>query len=202
MNYVAPLFSTPVYVGEIDITEREKEHCTALPKSEGAFPGFLISHSDRILDDSVLDELKARALHHLNHYAYDVYKLARNMEFYINTSWVSVMDYKSDVGAHKHGHSIFTGVIILDSTVANNLYLQNHFTPILPGFFKFRYSEHNQYNTPDWMFDLKPGQIYLFPSNLEHSAKCHLPSGKLSVIAFDTFIKGTVGKHSDELTFY
>lgn len=202
MNRVVSLFPTPVYIGEIDITSDEKEHCAALPKSEGAFPKFLISHDDRVLDHPELAELKNRALQHLECYATDVYKLAQDrFSFYINTSWVSDMEYETDVGSHKHGHSIFTGVIVLDTTVANNLYLERHFTPILPSFFKFRYSEQNTYNSPDTFFDLRPNQIYIFPSDLRHSAKCHLPSGKLSVIAFDTFIKGTIGKHSDELTF-
>jgi Putative 2OG-Fe(II) oxygenase len=202
MSAIVPLFSTPVYIGDIDVTEDDKKHCAALPKSEGAFPKFLISHNDRVLDDPVLAELKSRALQHLECYVSDVYQLEQHrFNFYINTSWVSDMEHETDVGSHKHGHSIFTGVIVLDSTVGNNLYLENHFTPILPSFFKFRYKELNQYNTPEWYFDLKPNQIYLFPSDLKHSAKCHLPSGKLSVLAFDTFIKGTIGKHSDELTF-
>lgn len=202
MSRVVSLFPTPVYIGEIDVTSDEKEHCAALPKSEGAFPKFLISHDDRVLDHPELDQLKSRALQHLDCYATDVYKLAQDrFNFYINTSWVSDMEHESDVGSHRHGHSIFTGVIVIDSTVGNNLYLENHFTPILPSFFKFRYKELNVYNTPESYFDLRPNQIYIFPSDLKHSARCHLPSGKLSVLAFDTFIKGTIGKHSDELTF-
>ena len=202
MSNVVPLFSTPVYIGEIDITSEEREHCASLSKGDGAFPKFLISHDDRVLDHPELSELKSRALDHLRCYATDVYKLVQDrFQFYINTSWVSDMEHGSDVGAHRHGHSIFTGVIVLESNVANNLYLDNHFTPILPTFFKFIYRENNVYNSPDWEFHLKPNQIYIFPSNLKHSAICHLPSSKLSVLAFDTFIKGTIGNHSDELTF-
>lgn len=202
MNSVVPLFSTPVYIGDIDITSEERKHCAALPKSEGAFHKFFISHDDRILNDPALAELKKRATHHLENYATDVYKINQDsFNFYINTSWVSDMDNESAVEPHNHKYSIFTGVIVLDCTVATNLYLENHFNPIAPGFFRFMYDDYNTYNSPNWCFDMAPNKIYLFPSELGHSAKCFLPDGKLSVIAFDTFIKGYVGKHSTNLTF-
>jgi Putative 2OG-Fe(II) oxygenase len=202
MNAVAPLFSTPIYIGEVQITNEEREHCASLPKSEGSFSNFLISHDDKVLDDQILCNLKNQALGHLNQYVDGVYRVRHDtFDFYINTSWVSDVVYDTAVGPHRHCHSIFTGVIVLESSDVSRLILDNPQTPIIPGFFNFRYEEFNPYNSIDWYFDLKPNQIYLFPSNLNHSAKCITSHGKLTTIAFDTFVRGTVGKHSDRLTF-
>lgn len=202
MITVAPLFSTPVYIGEIDITLEEKIHCSSFPKSLGAFPEFYITHDDRILDDPALANLKNKAIQHLEYYVTEVYQINQDrLKFYINTSWVSDMGNESHVAPHRHNHSIFTGVIVLDSTPASSLFLENPYSPITPSFFNFNFNDYNTYNSRNWYFDLVPNQIYIFPSDLGHSAKCMLPDGKLSVIAFDTFIKGTIGKHSDQLTF-
>jgi hypothetical protein len=202
MSAIVPLFSTPVYIGDIDVTEDDKKHCAALPKSEGAFHEFYITHNDKVLDDPALANLKDQAILHLKCYATEIFKINQErFDFYINTSWVSDMSDKSKVGPHRHNHSIFTGVVVLNSLESSQLLLENSYNPITPGFFSFNYSEYNSFNSRNWYFDLMPNQIYLFPSDLGHSAICHPPSGKLSVLAFDTFIKGTIGKHSDELTF-
>lgn len=202
MNLVVPLFSTPVYIGEIDVTSDDKTHCVALPKSEGAFHNFLISHEDRVLDDPALAELKDRATQHVKKYATDVYKVNQDtFDFYINTSWVSDLGSDSAVELHKHYHSIFTGVIVLDCSPSSRLILGSGTTPIMSEFLRFGYTDYNTFNSSEEYFDLLPNHIYLFPSNLGHSAKCFLPGGNLSVIAFDTFIRGNIGKHSSNLTF-
>jgi hypothetical protein len=202
MNLVVPLFSTPIYIGEIDVTSDDKTHCAALPKSEGAFHDFLISHEDRVLDDPLLDELKKCATLHVKKYATDVYKINQDtFDFYINTSWVSDLNSESAVELHKHYHSIFTGVIVLECGGLSRLILESRTTPIMSEFLRFGYNEHNIFNSSEEYFDLIPNHIYLFPSNLGHSAKCFLPGGNLSVIAFDTFIRGNIGKHSSNLTF-
>lgn len=202
MNVVAPLFSTPIYVGDVQITSEEIDHCNSQHKSEGSFAKFMISHDDRVFDDPILAGLKSQVKTHLDRYIDDVYKLNHDsFEFYINTSWVSDVVYESKVHPHRHCHSIFTGVIVLNCTDGTRLILDNPQTPIMPGFFNFKYNEFNTYNSIDWYFDLKPNQIYIFPSNLNHSAVCINPEAGLRVIAFDTFIKGTVGKHSDSVTF-
>lgn len=202
MNIVVPLFSTPIYVAEIDISSDEKAHCARSPKSEGAFHEFLISHEDRVLDDPLLADLKNRTTSHLKKYATDVYKIDQStFDFYINTSWVSDLNNHSAVELHRHYHSIFTGVVVLDCSPSSRLILQSRSTPIMTEFMRFGYTEHNAFNSPEEYFDLMPNHIYLFPSNLAHSAECAISDGKLSVIAFDTFIKGYIGKHSSNLTF-
>ena len=150
MSTVVPLFSTPVYIGDIDITSEEKKHCASLPNSEGAFPKFYITHDDRVFNDPALANLKNQATQHLERYATDVYKINQDrLKFYINTSWVSDMGNDSRVAPHRHNHSIFTGVIVLDSTAASSLFLENPYSPITPGFFNFKYHDYNTFNSRD-----------------------------------------------------
>jgi ectoine hydroxylase-related dioxygenase (phytanoyl-CoA dioxygenase family) len=59
--------------------------------------------------------------------------------------------------------------------------------------FKFDIKEWNSFNSSSWWFPVKTGDIVIFPSSLIHSVETKQGNNTRISLAFNVFIKGTIG---------
>ena len=202
MIEVTPLFSIPVYHSRMEFLQQEVAYCRSLPKKHNNISNLDITVTSRLLDDPNLNDLKTKSKQHIDTYVTDVVSINQdNINFKINTSWYLEMTNNSNVTSHKHNHSIFTVVIIVDCTKNSRLILSVDHPPLVPGFFEFEYDTFNVFNSQSWFFDLNPGDVFIFPSTIGHHAECIGDDGSISVVAMDTFVSGRLGGNITEITF-
>ena len=55
----------------------------------------------------------------------------------------------------------------------------------------------NVYNSNLWWFPVETGQLILFPSSLTHSVETKKGNNTRISLAFNTFVKGTIGNNTE-----
>ena len=195
MVEVVSAFSIPVYAGDVTVTAADTEYCSSLPTSGDYFHEFRSSVADQILEDAALQGMKDQVLEHINVFTRDVMGIDQDrFQFEVTTSWYSAMTDSSHVVSHRHTNSVFTGFVTLECSPGTVFTMTMDNPPAVPGVFALSYNKETPYNTQRHHVVLRPHKVYILPSHISHTAKCHLPDGQLSVIIFDTFITRVRGR--------
>lgn len=192
MTSITPLFSVPVFIDQFSIHPTEKEFCSNLPTRHDDPTNIDITTDTRILNLPELKQLKSSAQKAMNVYTRDILHIPDRVE--ITTSWYTKVTDDSKVLNHYHSYSLFTGVIVFDASPGSRLTLSIDESPTVPKLFDFDYTEFNIFNSKSWWLDMEPNHIYIFPSNICHSAELINKETLVNLIAFDTFVNGTVGR--------
>jgi len=192
MTSITPLFSIPVFIDDFLISSADREYCNKLPTRHDDETNIEITTDTRILNLPELTQLKLAAQNAINVYTKDILHIPDRFE--ITTSWYTTVTNNSKVLNHYHGFSLFTGVIVIDASPGSRLTLSIDQTPTVPKMFDFDYTEFNIFNSKSWWLDLEPNHIYIFPSNICHSAELINKETSMNLIAFDTFVNGNVGR--------
>jgi len=89
---------------------------------------------------------------------------------------------------HTHDNSIISGVLHLNDDDANlNFYShKKHFL------LDFNYKEYNMCNTNCWSSPTKKGNLFLFPSQLNHGVDNQKIKRDRISLSFNTWVKGSV----------
>ena len=56
------------------------------------------------------------------------------------------------------------------------------------------YSKHNEFNSDTFIVNIKENMLVLFPASLAHSVETNNSNQERYCLAFNLFIKGTLGK--------
>ena len=191
---VIDLFPVPLYVGEIDVSDADRAYCKPLWRARSDHDQLRVSIDPYVMNNIELSVLKQAADRHLDNYIENVIGISQERaRFFINTSWYTEMAHGTYVPSHTHPNSMYSGVIVLDSTEDTRMVFDISRLPAFPPMFQYQLIEYNQYNMQIRELAVKPGQILLFPSHMGHTAKCFAESGKFDILVFDTFIKGELG---------
>ena len=159
--------------------------------------GNRTSQDYKILENSVLSDLKAFATRSVDDYFQNIYQPRNPVSLRITQSWCNYT--KSGEFHHKHTHpnSFISGVFYIQvDEFIDRIYFYNdgHRQLELPA------KEFNMYNSTSWWFPCLTGQLLLFPSSCYHMvdnrAECETTRISLS---FNTFLVGSVGDY-DGLT--
>ena len=135
---------------------------------------------------------------HISEYTEDV--LAINQEqikFDITTSWYIQMTDESHVHSHTHPNSLYTGFVTMDCSEGSIFTPDLQHPAAIPAMFELPYLERNEYNSSTVDMNLAPGEIYILPASMYHSARCTKPGSILSLIIDDVFITGIGGRLVD-----
>ena len=65
----------------------------------------------------------------------------------------------------------------------------------IPRVFEIEKKEYNYWNSDTWWFSVKTGELLLFPSTLTHDVQTKEGSNTRTSLAFNVFIKGTLGSN-------
>jgi len=198
---VVPLFSTPLFIHEQEVTSDDFEFIKNTNhmdinykeshfKSDGA---GTTSAGSYLLNHSEMSSLKAKILNSVKEYAHGVMQVGEEVEFYITRSWSTIHKEGDYAFPHSHANSLLSGVMYInvpkdDESLVEFMAPSNHtLFPLLQP----RLKEHNIWNHRIFCFKPETGNIIIFPSNLVHSTTPMTSSTSLRyIVGFDIFVRG------------
>ena len=198
---IQPLFAEPYFRADIShaISDSQINFIKNLEMIQNKTN--LISEKLYIFEEPELKSIKEAVQQALDAYAKNVMGISQRL--YVTQSWSLVNP--PNVGMHGHTHS--------NSVVSGSLYYCDMPEPVARMIFD-RYKTYRQlelnpdedkqnlYNTPMNIITPKKGEVILFSSDLQHFVETNTSTEPRYSIAFNTFVKGTLGSYRDvsELT--
>jgi len=206
------IFPCPVYIVKRDsgISLKEKKDIKDviggdMHKASGGMRqnfGNSISE-DTYIFNSKLKEIKQFCEHHIKIYVEQIIKPAEDLDFYITQSWINVNKPGQHHPKHNHQNSIMSGVFYVQTVESDEIMLSDP-NIRLKDFITFGEDrEFDKWNSCTWSFPVTDGNLFIFPSWLEHQV---LPNPLTTTdrisLAFNTFVRGFLGdkSHITELT--
>ncbi|PWE18164.1 hypothetical protein DDZ18_00690 [Marinicauda salina] len=193
---VKPLFVEPVFTADIShaISDDQAEYIKNLKMVQNKTN--LISEDLYIFEDPKLKSIKSAIQKVMGIYAKEVVGISQKL--YVTQSWA--LTNPPGVGMHGHSHS--------NSIVSGSLYYADLPKPVANMIFN-RHRLYQQielppepdkrtiYNTEVNVVQPKKGMVVLFSSSLQHLVEPNNTPEPRHSIAFNSFVKGTIGSHRD-----
>ena len=189
-NHLFCLFSEPLLVcSELyQLSENEFNFITGLERS--SVSGInLGSDNDRVLEEKELQGLKKYCQKYVEKYAYEILKIEKNIKFYITQSWCNYNRTGEHHHHHIHNNSMISGVFYVQTDGTRIQFHKGRDSFPL----KMNFSEQNLLNSDITFFKTEANRLFLYPSTLEHSVPKNQSDKERISLAFNTFIKGSVG---------
>lgn len=183
------LFPTPLGIFNFprDFTQTELEFIENQEKKENL--GNFNSLNSKILDETLLIELREFIENKVSEYFNNIYSPKNNTSLRITQSWCNYSQTKQYHHQHSHSNSFISGILYIQTNNDDKIYFHND---------KFRQlttptDNYNTYNSESWWMEATAKTMYLFPSSLQHSVKP--VDGELTRISlsFNTFPVGNFG---------
>jgi uncharacterized protein (TIGR02466 family) len=201
MHKIEYIFPTPIYQETLKhrITSRDIDFCKKIYPKTYANVGNLTSQNNYVLNERVFSNLKKELLKSVNTYFKEILSPKNKLIPYITQSWLNFTNENQFHQTHNHPISIVSGVYYLNVSEGDNISFHQEQTrpPIyIPP------EKYNLFNSRTWTFKISKGLLVLFPSSLLHSVNVRKGDKTRISLAFNTFVKGTLGTNIDldELT--
>jgi len=193
---VKPLFAEPYFVTNIAdaIAPKQIDYCKGITMIENQVNR--ISDELYLFEQREMASIKAAVDQALAQFAREVMGIAQKLE--VTQSWA--LENPPGVGMHGHTHS--------NSVVSGSLYFAP--MPDPPGNMIFERHNHyrqlelavdpartNIYNAPRNAIVPKQGDLVLFSSAIQHYVEPNQSDEVRHSIAFNTFVRGTIGSFRD-----
>ena len=188
------LFPTPVMFTDLgrEFTKEELDYVNSHNK-EGMTNrnvGNVTSNNNYILEEPELAGLKEVVTKAINEYIKRVYKPKYEAEAYVTQSWLNYTAKGEFHHKHEHPNSFISGVLYIHTDET-----KDKITFHRSGYKQLQLATDNFdiYNSDSWWFNVKTGGIVIFPSSLTHHVEDVTADETRISLAFNTFIKGTLG---------
>jgi uncharacterized protein (TIGR02466 family) len=191
------LFPIPVYSAflEREFTSEELNFVQEHKKEPHINTGNITSSNNYILNETPFLNLKNEINFIVSDYFNKIINPIENkITPYITQSWLNYTESTQYHHTHEHPNSIISGVLYINADETNDMikFYNNYYETI-----KIQPKEYNIYNSKSWWFPVKTGQIVLFPSSTTHSVEVKKGDNTRVSLAFNVFIKGTLGDNKD-----
>lgn len=186
------LFPTPVMFNSIDreFTKEELEFVDKHSKETNKNVGNVTSNNNYILEEPEFANLKKIVTDNVNKYIQTIYKPKYPAEGYVTQSWLNYTSKGEFHHKHEHPNSFISGVLYIHTDSA-----KDKITFHRSGYKQLQLATDtfDIYNSDSWWFNVKTGGIVMFPSSLTHHVEDVTADETRISLAFNTFIKGTLG---------
>lgn len=195
------IFPTPIYISKLDrdITVKELLFIDNTKLDTYKNEGNTTSNDNYILNNKVFKTLKEELDLRVQDYFDKVISPSNNITPYITQSWLNYTETNQYHHKHQHPNSLVSGVFYINCNEEHDKikFFNDKYSTIKP-----EVKDYNIWNSETWWFSVKTGDIILFPSSLTHMVENKQGDNTRISLAFNIFIKGTVGnnKNSTELT--
>ena len=191
------LFPLPVYKEKIRLLDNNESNF--IESTDVCYQTLVnaVSLNTRLLDAPTLIELRAVIEKKLDYYLKSILKV--DNEIYITNSWLNKTNYKEQHFLHNHSNSILSGVYYINTEDSLPLITFNRMqTPFLLNFIP---KEFTIFNSTEWSIPVENGCLIIFPSSLYHYVKINETTNTRTSIAFNSFVKGSIGfQNGSEIT--
>ena len=190
------IFPTPIYISKLDreLTAKELSFIDKTKLNTYNNEGNTTSNDNNILNNKSFKNLKQELDLRMQDYFDKVISPSNNITPYITQSWLNYTETNQYHHKHVHPNSLVSGVF----------YINCHEEHDKIKFFNEKYSiikpevkDWNIWNSESWWFSVKTGDIILFPSSLTHMVETKQGDNTRISLAFNVFIKGTVGNNKN-----
>jgi uncharacterized protein (TIGR02466 family) len=187
------LFPTPVYVTELNRKFTSKETNFKKIKRAKNYGNYKSSDS-YILNTKQFSNIKKELDIVIKDYFDKIISPKNNITPYITQSWLNYTDNNEHHHKHNHPNSLVSGILYMsvDKKFDKIEFYKDNYNIIRPDVKNF-----NFFNSESWWLPVKTGQIMLFPSSLSHAVSIKKGTNTRVSLAFNVFIKGSVGSLND-----
>jgi uncharacterized protein (TIGR02466 family) len=188
------IFPTPIYISKIN-KKLSKEELSFIDKTKLDTynnEGNTTSNDNYILNNKAFKNLKKELDLKVQDYFDKVISPSNNITPYITQSWLNYTETNQYHHKHQHPNSLVSGVFYIncDEQFDKIKFFKNEHQTI-----KLKVKDWNMWNSESWWFAVKTGDIILFPSSLTHMVETKQGDNTRISLAFNVFIKGTVGNN-------
>jgi uncharacterized protein (TIGR02466 family) len=190
------IFPSPIYFSKIDrdITNKELSFIDKTKLDTYNNEGNTTSNDNYILNHKSFKDLKEDLFLRVQDYFDKVICPANNITPYITQSWLNYTETNQYHHKHAHPNSLVSGVFYINCHEEHDKikFFNDKYQTIKP-----EVKDYNIWNSETWWFSVKTGDVILFPSSLTHMVETKQGDNTRISLAFNVFIKGTVGNNKN-----
>jgi uncharacterized protein (TIGR02466 family) len=188
------IFPTPIYISKLDrdITTKELLFIDKTKLDTYKNEGNTTSNDNYILNNKEFKTLKEELDLRVKDYFDKIISSDNNIIPYITQSWLNYTETNQYHHKHTHSNSLISGVFYINSDEKFDKikFFNESYKTI-----KFEIKNWNIWNSESWWFPVKTGDVILFPSSLTHMVETKQGDNTRISLAFNVFVKGTVGNN-------
>lgn len=184
---VHTLFPQTVTVNQINI---DNDKLISLIKEDLSLNGnFYLSNSNKLHEDARYDFFTESLMKEIQQIFDEVYCFS-HVKPYITLMWATCSEFGQSIHSHTHPNSFLSGVYYPQDIE----YPPIRFYDPLPKTIVPDFKSPNIYNLRSYIFHPRQGEIFTFPSYLQHeTAVNNLEKSDRISISFNIFVKGLLG---------
>ena len=190
------IFPTPIYMSKLDraLTPLELKFVDKNKKDFHKNDGNITSNNNYILNEKTFANIKKELDLKVQDYFNKVISPANNITPYITQSWLNYTETNQYHHKHAHPNSLVSGVFYINCHEEHDKikFFNDNYKTI-----KLEIKDWNMWNSESWWFSVKTGDVILFPSSLTHMVETKEGNNTRISLAFNVFIKGTVGNNNN-----
>jgi uncharacterized protein (TIGR02466 family) len=190
------IFPTPIYISKLnrELTPLELKFVDKNKKDFYKNDGNITSNNNYILNEKPFANIKKELDLRVQDYFDKVISPANNITPYITQSWLNYTETNQYHHKHAHPNSLVSGVFYINCHEEHDKikFFNDNYKTI-----KLEIKDWNLYNSESWWFSVKTGDVILFPSSLTHMVETKQGDNTRISLAFNVFIKGTVGNNKN-----
>jgi len=190
------IFPTPIYISKLnrELTPLELKFVDKNKKDFYKNDGNITSNNNYILNEKPFANIKKELDLRVQDYFDKVISPANSITPYITQSWLNYTEKNQYHHKHAHPNSLVSGVFYINCHEEHDKikFFNDNYKTI-----KLEIKDWNIWNSESWWFSVKTGDVILFPSSLTHMVETKQGDNTRISLAFNVFIKGTVGNNKN-----
>jgi len=190
------IFPDPIYMSELNrsLTKEELLFIDKTKLDSHKNYGNTTSNDTYILNNKEFKDLKKELYLKVQDYFDKVISSYDSVTPYITQSWLNYTETDQYHHKHQHSNSLISGVFYIncDEKLDSIKFFSEKYNSI-----QIEVKEWNLWNSGFWRFPVKNGDVILFPSSLTHMVETKQEGDTRISLAFNIFIKGTVGNNKN-----
>jgi uncharacterized protein (TIGR02466 family) len=190
------IFPTPIYLSKLDkkLTPLELKFVDKNKKDFYKNDGNITSNNNYILNEKPFANIKKELDLKVQDYFDKVISPANKITPYITQSWLNYTETNQYHHKHAHPNSLVSGVFYINCHEEHD---KIKFFNEIYKTIRLEVKDWNIWNSESWWFSVKTGDVILFPSSLTHMVETKQGDNTRISLAFNVFIKGTIGNNKN-----
>jgi len=190
-SFIDDLFPIAVYRNNINrnFTEQELQFVNNQQNNCVKNEGNIYTEDNYILNRKEFKNIKIFLEDCCKDYLEKIICPENNIELYITQSWLNYTKENQFHHKHSHPNSVVSGVLYFncnkDSIKFYNSNINHTIKPLI--------KNYNFWNSETWTFPAKTGELFMFPSSLNHGVDIKKENNIRISLSFNTFYKGVLG---------